>query len=206
MPIAPSKACTDCGKGHLNRGTRCDDCAAKNADAAGQYNRFRMKDDPIWKFYQCATWVNFRKTMRANGNVYCQAIEDGRRCRRPATVGHHLISPREDRTLVYNHNNVVMVCAHHHPRTAGDTPDHEYVPTLMGLPGQGIKIPAWYPQPDDIVTADCPRWHCKNVYDRVNKRPPAKPASVAAHGHTSNVGDAALDAALGDVAELLKGI
>ena len=194
--------CQDCRRNPAEpRSTRCADCAAKHKATTARYNSQRMAD-PVWKLYQCAAWDNFRKVMRANGNIFCQRIEDGIRCERPATVGHHLVSPRDDRSLVYNHNNVVMVCAHHHPREAGDSPDNEYVPTLMTPPGQGIKIPEWYPQPGQQVPRDCPRWHSGNVYVRVKKLPPRKPVQ----GHTTSVGTDALDKALAGIDDLLKGI
>jgi hypothetical protein len=110
-----------------------------------------------------------------------------------------LISPRQDEGLFVSAENVVMVCHQHHPPTAGDSPENEYVPTLMS-DGIGFEIPDCYPMPGAKVRVDCPRWTCANVYQRSESERPQAEQVPAAHGsyRCSAVGETALDRALAE--------
>jgi hypothetical protein len=153
-----------------------------------------MRSDPIWKLYKHARWPHFVTQLKSNGNIFCQRIVDDTRCRAVATLTHHLISPRQKPDLFVDYRNVVRVCHLHHPPSAGDDPKNEYVPTLMGAPGAGLAVPAYYPQPSERVSAACPRWTCINVEDRIAGTTPAP---------TGRLGNVAIDKALAGVAATL---
>jgi hypothetical protein len=95
----------------------------------------QRKTDPIWKLYG-APWRRFKLAFQSWGNVICQRIENGDRCTRPMEILHHIISPRENPSLMYTPSNVVGVCRQHHPTTEGEPKENLlrlreiYVPTI----------------------------------------------------------------------------
>lgn len=90
-----------------------------------QYDANR-KLDPIRKLYNCADWTRFKEAFAGSGNVVCQRMIDGVRCRFPVEILHHIVSPRQNITLMYTPSNVVGVCRQHHPPTEGEPPENLY--------------------------------------------------------------------------------
>jgi hypothetical protein len=187
--------------------------ATPRTDAGRKRNADRMRNDPVNALYRNQRWPRFKLQLEANGNVFCQRIVDGLRCDyrpRPDRTGlyfHHLISPRQKPSLFVDPGNVVRVCHKHHPPHAGDVPENLYVPTLHTLPGQGIVIPSWYPQPGQPVPADCPIWNTETALGKHNTR--FAGAALPHGGRSSAVGDDQLDDALGtqaDIDALLEGV
>jgi hypothetical protein len=62
-------------------------------------------------------------------NPICQVIENGVQCRYGSQIAHHLISPKEDKSLFLTPLNIVCVCRRHHPDTPGEMLGYLYVPT-----------------------------------------------------------------------------
>jgi len=79
----------------------------------------RKTTDPVWKLYSCAAWVRFRASV-LSCNPICARLVDGAQCHRPATVVHHIISPRKNSRAMYSYSNVRCVCAQHHPPSEGE--------------------------------------------------------------------------------------
>lgn len=96
----------------------------------------KRKKDPVWKLYGVA-WRRFRLAFAGWGNVICQRIEHGERCRRPVEIYHHIVSPHEKPSLMYEPTNVVGVCRQHHPPTEGEPKENLtrlaeiYAPTVL---------------------------------------------------------------------------
>jgi len=96
----------------------------------------RKKGDPIWHLYNCAAWPRFRGAFFGYGNVICQRIVDGQRCRFPVEILHHIHSPRQRPDLMYSPSNVRGVCRQHHPNSEGEPKENLahlgdiYAPTL----------------------------------------------------------------------------
>lgn len=88
--------------------------------------------DPVQKLYTGIAWERIKNMLRARGNVICQR----RGCMHFVEIYHHIISPREDPTLMYAPRNIVGVCRQHHPNTEGEPKenlgrlDEVYRPTI----------------------------------------------------------------------------
>src|ERR1700730_14328179 len=65
-------------------------------------------------------WDRLKTMVWNRGNEICQRIVDGKQCRTPVEIFHHLISPRENSRLMYDWRNIVGVCRQHHPPTEGE--------------------------------------------------------------------------------------
>lgn len=78
-------------------------------------------------------WKRFMGYMKAR-NWRCQWLSPhtGEQCAFIATIGHHLVSPKDDESLTYEETNIVMVCSRHHPNTSGHDGISKYVPTIVG--------------------------------------------------------------------------
>jgi hypothetical protein len=111
---------------HLNDNTR------KRQRAL--YDKERHSD-PISKMYN-ANWDRLKMMLRNRGNVICQRLVDGKQCTHLVEIFHHIISPRENRALMYDWRNIVGVCKQHHPPTEGEPKENLprlseiYVPTV----------------------------------------------------------------------------
>jgi hypothetical protein len=76
----------------------------------------------------------------------CARIQrDGGRCKNPATVVHHLVSPKDAPSLFLVVANVVPVCSGCHPAGECGTPEWkpnaDYVPTFAGFGFLGQSNP-----------------------------------------------------------------
>src|SRR5712692_2110855 len=83
-----------------------------------KYDEVRA-DDPVRKWYSTARWSRFRDTI-LRLNPMCSRIEHGEQCTQPATVVHHLQSPRTNPELFLTPANVRAVCAGHHHGAEGE--------------------------------------------------------------------------------------
>ena len=139
-----------CTERHNNAGGYCEKHRETNTYLIGRRQRalHSKKTDPVWRLYACAAWAkHFRNAFFGNGNVICQKIIDGQRCRFPVDILHHIISPRERPDLMYHagevlyngivlHSQIVGVCAHHHENSEGEPKENFarlneiYVPTV----------------------------------------------------------------------------
>lgn len=98
---------------------------------------WRKANDPVRKLYQCVRWFTFRGAMLQN-NPVCQRLWEGEQCRHPATLVHHLRSPKERPDLFIVPSNCVALCEHCHPTTEGTPTWREgvdYVPTRFRIMG-----------------------------------------------------------------------
>ena len=77
---------------------------------------------PFFKEYHCKRWRDLRDSLLTH-NPLCQVIEKGVRCMRPASICHHLISPQQDYSKIYDWRNLVCICPHHHNDTEGEDPN-----------------------------------------------------------------------------------
>jgi hypothetical protein len=139
MPVRFERPCRERG------------CSARTRDASGycelhrennSFLRLRQarnaedkKSNPVWRLYNCAAWIKrFRPSFLGAGNVICQRLEHGQRCRWPTEILHHLQSPEERPDLMYNYKNVVGLCRGCHPSDKG-TPHWvegvDYAPTIL---------------------------------------------------------------------------
>jgi hypothetical protein len=77
------------------------------------------KKDEIAKWYDRVAWRRFKANVLTY-NPRCQCVVNGQQCTEPATVAHHIISPRVDRSLFLSWQNIVCICAEHHVTTEGE--------------------------------------------------------------------------------------
>ncbi len=110
--------CHEAGCSTRTQGTYCDRHKTDNQAARNRTARDhdRKTSDPVWKLYNCAAWVRFRTSVLSN-NPICQHIIDGKACSAPATIVHHIVSPRKNGRLMYTFSNVRAVCPACHPNT-----------------------------------------------------------------------------------------
>lgn len=66
-----------------------------------------------------AAWRVLSQTMRKLNPICCK-LHDGEQCHNPATICHHLISPRKNPRLFLQPTNLTTLCEHCHP--TDDTP------------------------------------------------------------------------------------
>jgi hypothetical protein len=89
-----------------------------------EWNKFRMANDPIDRMYTHGIlgrkWRMLAPKMRVLNPMCCKLI-DGEQCHNPATVTHHLVSPRRDTRLFLEPTNLTTLCANCHPKE--DTPN-----------------------------------------------------------------------------------
>jgi hypothetical protein len=95
------------------------------------------KADPVWRLYHCVQWTKrFRDAFFSYGNVICQRIVDGERCRQSVEILHHILSPKQRPDLMYTPSNIRGVCRQHHPPTEGEPKENLerlgeiYAPTI----------------------------------------------------------------------------
>jgi hypothetical protein len=143
MPTAPMRSCP-CGKPcppDQMRNGRCRECA-KKVDA--EYDRSR-KDDPTRKLYTLARfgWRKCRDHI-IRCNPVCQRDDIrnpltfvSERCHKPATMVHHIISPRVRQDLFTVPSNLIALCDGCHAKTEGEVDGKrdpaKYVPTRFGF-------------------------------------------------------------------------
>ena len=126
-----------CTNRTANRGGYCDQHQLDNSRKrrTAEYDKLRHTD-VVSKMYN-ATWDRLKTMLRNRGNVICQKLEGGKRCTRVVEIYHHLISPRENPSMMYAPKNVVGVCRQHHPPDDG-TPwwkeGVDYVATIWSDP------------------------------------------------------------------------
>jgi hypothetical protein len=97
---------------------------------------FERKNDAVTRMYWREPWPTFRKMLLAH-NPLCQRINRGVQCTEPATLVHHLVSPRVRPDLFVVVSNVVALCAACHPTSEGTTwwrEGVEFVRTEWKLP------------------------------------------------------------------------
>jgi 5-methylcytosine-specific restriction protein A len=129
--LAPLRFCkqNDCP----NR-TREGYCPAhKQQNDQREQNRLRQHD-PVNAMYGREPWPSFRGIVLAQ-NPICARRINGEQCHNPATLVHHLLSPRTRPDLFVAVSNVVALCQHCHPDT--DTPEwkagRDFVATRFDL-------------------------------------------------------------------------
>jgi len=101
---------------------------------AAAYDKMRA-DDVTRKMYGKSFWRRrYQPAMLAN-NPICQRLINGEQCHNPATLVHHLLSPRERPDLFTTPSNTVCLCAGCHPGGMESTPlwrpNVDYVPTVF---------------------------------------------------------------------------
>lgn len=140
----PQRHFTKCAEPGCTTRTRSSYCELHLANNQAQRRRAQLdrdrKSDKVWRLYQCAAWKRFRISFMSQ-NPMCQRIQvDGKPCRWPAFIVHHLISPRVRPDLMYSASNCVSVCQGCHPITEGELPEHLdkldtiYIPTVWRVP------------------------------------------------------------------------
>jgi 5-methylcytosine-specific restriction endonuclease McrA len=86
-------------------------------------DKFR-KNEEVNKMYthgrSGSAWRRLAPLMRVLNPICCR-LYDGEQCHNPATVTHHLISPRRNARLFLEPTNLTTLCAHCHPDD--DTPE-----------------------------------------------------------------------------------
>lgn len=140
MPERLEQSCREpgCPKRTNDRSGYCADHLRSNTarDRKKEYYAEREKNDPVRAMYRTAAWARFKR-IRFNRNPMCQRLIDGVQCRWPATLLHHLISPRQRPDLFLEPANTVGLCANCHPPDEG-TPDWvegvDYVPSDITPP------------------------------------------------------------------------
>jgi hypothetical protein len=130
MPVKPKTACFKCGKA-AESGTICKACKPDHQQTLAEKNKARNQDPDNAK-YHTMDWIRYSRLLR-DCNIQCQRLEkDGKQCRYPSQLVHHLLSPRKHPSLFFNPSNCVCICRFHHPDSEGENPSklHKYVPTL----------------------------------------------------------------------------
>lgn len=140
MPTRLHRYCGErgCTERHNNRGRFCAKHEKDNSYLRSRaIHDAKRKADPVWSLYNRDQWRRrFRDAFFGHGNVICQRIVDGERCRHAVEILHHIFSPKKRPDLMYTPSNVVGVCRQHHPITEGEPVeslsrlDEIYVPTI----------------------------------------------------------------------------
>ncbi len=125
------RVCRERGCGQPNqRGSGfCEKHVTSNSYV--EEEKFRYKHDAVSQMYSRAPWPTFRKWILAR-NPICQRLHARVQCHNPATLVHHLVSPRTRPDLFVTAANCVALCVHCHPTDEGTPnwrPGVEYVPT-----------------------------------------------------------------------------
>jgi len=106
----------------LSSGERyCPKHATKNKQHVNEGRR----NDEVRKLYKRSFWIRFQAWFLRKHPV-CQRVIDGIRCLQPATVVHHMLSPRDRPDLFIDEDNCRAVCASHHHGGQGAGPDEVY--------------------------------------------------------------------------------
>jgi hypothetical protein len=101
-----------------------------HAEQAKQREYSERNADEVMKLYRTQRWERFKRYMRAR-NPLCQRIlEDGTQCEQFSTILHHIVSPRVTLHLMFDAENILCVCAQHHPNTPGELDPSRYVKTV----------------------------------------------------------------------------
>src|SRR5436853_2951390 len=74
--------------------------------ARAEYDAERHKG-PIAKLYNSVTWARLKALLRNRGNVICARLVDHKPCTHPVEIFHHLISPEQDVSKMYDWHNVI---------------------------------------------------------------------------------------------------
>ena len=74
--------------------------------------------------YKTAVWLRVRACCQSL-NPMCQRLIGDEQCHASSKLAHHIVSPRVDPSKFLNWENILMVCASHHPRTAGEPVDSD---------------------------------------------------------------------------------
>jgi hypothetical protein len=93
-----------------------------------QINAERSRDE-VRRLYSTKRWERFAWWMLCR-NQPCQRLVDGQRCEQGATICHHIVSPRVELHRMFDAENILCVCAGHHPNTAGEADVTRYVKTI----------------------------------------------------------------------------
>ena len=124
------KAYRTCGKAGcpvlIKDGSHCP----THAEQAKQREYGERNSDEIRKLYHTKRWERFAWYMLCR-NQPCQRLVDGKRCEHAAKICHHVISPRTQLALMFDGQNILCVCAAHHPNTQGESDLTRYVPTIV---------------------------------------------------------------------------
>jgi len=117
MTNLPLKWCrfAGCSNKTRNAGSWCD-AHLKNNPSVDSIRQRRQ--DPTNKLYKRVAWQRMRQLMLAS-NPMCTRLINGAVCPNPATLVHHLRSPREAPELFTEATNLVCLCASCHPDDAG---------------------------------------------------------------------------------------
>jgi 5-methylcytosine-specific restriction enzyme A len=104
------------------------------------YERLRGQDE-VNKLYHREPWTSFRLAFLAQ-NPICQKLINGLQCDRPATLVHHLRSPRNFPDGFVDPENVAALCVACHPPSEGTETWRagvDFVKTVFKLPNFGAK-------------------------------------------------------------------
>ena len=139
MPERFQKICRESGC-TVRTNSRSGYCPAHEKDNArarqrAEYDAERHKG-PFKNLYTRVAWARLKSMLRNRGNVICQRIVDGKQCTHYVEIFHHVISPEEDVSKMYDWHNIRGVCRQHHPNTPGEPKqnlfrlDEIYAPTI----------------------------------------------------------------------------
>jgi hypothetical protein len=129
MPNKTQTACLKCGSACDK--SPCSKCKPAHQQTLAEKNRARNQD-PDNAIYHKMEWINFSRLLRGR-NPVCQRIgRDGKQCRYPCQLVHHLLSPRKHPSLFLSPSNCVAICKMCHIDGEGENPSkiNRYVPTL----------------------------------------------------------------------------
>lgn len=134
LMLSAPRACNE--SGCFQKAVKNGFCEKHQAPVARAVKRIMTEVDGMYKRVR---WLNFRRWIMWQ-NPICQKIERGRQCNNPATLVHHLWSPKVRPDLFIEPTNVICLCSHCHPPDEG-TPfwraGREFVATAFSNPTVG---------------------------------------------------------------------
>lgn len=151
MADRPQRLCTAPGCGEVAApGGRCAEHARHGVRARKEKHGFFD-----------ARWERFRQLLKAQGNVICQRVNEGRRCIAATYFFHHILEASAFPQFAMDWRNIVGVCRSCHPRPT-DKDQGVYVPTLYRPPMSNEPLAFDVVQPGEVVPANVELWCVEN--------------------------------------------
>jgi hypothetical protein len=151
---APPKYCIEpgCNEWALAGKARCD---------AHQKVKRPGTKHPTDKLYN-VQFERLKKMLVSLGNVHCQRVNQGERCRYLGTKWHHILEAADYPAYFYEWQNLVYCCDGCHPRPHDDN-QGVFTPTIYRAPMSSDPVPEALVQPGQMVSDSVVLW------DRYNR-------------------------------------
>jgi HNH endonuclease len=127
-------------------GPYCDDHKAQSSREHIARRRYKIDE---------RQWTALKDYLKGIGNVICQRVIDGERCRKGIWCFHHIVPVEVREDLAFTWENIVGLChACHSSVEHGDPEAALYVPTLWRTPMSEEPVPNIVVMPGAMITSE----------------------------------------------------